>query len=332
MTKTINIRPYQLMCIVCKIGSGLSSDLGNKRLNEILKIVREKPNTPASLRCNVDSNYQYQNPGKEDDSPEGDLFNEKRDLDILQKLGLVPGSTRPVVELFLRLFSKIPTAKGICGYEKPSSKIWKGCAEAESGNYEKGHKRGIGGIISLRREEEKERIKKESVDAMYKAKKLSIQPSHLLCLACFHGGRKKIRPIKEDNLFEIIDIIQKNPDIPVTLVRSAGDDMICPPCSQYDPVNKWCHIRNGGGVRNQKKRLYVLQKLGLEYGVTLPAKVLFKQVFKKIPSTRENCGFGDGVVRGYEWSICSSSDKPEGSPSYRKGRDAGLGFIDIKKA
>ncbi len=102
----LSIRPYQLMCIVCKIGEGFTSDLKDKRLNEILKKVRENPDMPVTLRCNVEGIYRYQNPGKDEDTPEGKLFNIKRDLDILQKLGLVPGSTRPARDLFHCLLNK----------------------------------------------------------------------------------------------------------------------------------------------------------------------------------------------------------------------------------
>ena len=139
---TLNIRPYQLMCMVCKIGAGFTSDLDNARLNEILKAVREKSYIPLRLRCNVTSIYAYQNPGRDEDTPEGELFNVKRDLDILQRLALVPGSTMPAMDLFDLLLANIPTAEGICGYGEITSNTWKGCAEATSGNYERGHAKG----------------------------------------------------------------------------------------------------------------------------------------------------------------------------------------------
>jgi hypothetical protein len=206
------------MCIVCKLGSGLTSDLLDEKLTGILREVRKNPIIPVTLRCNVDSLYRYQNPGRSEDTPGGDLFNDKRDLDIIQKLGLVPGATRPALEIFGRLFRSITTTQGICWYNKITSPTWKGCAQASSGDYEKGHAKGIEAVISPRSEDEKDRAKKQSSKAMYKAEILMIRPHHLMCITCFHGGKEEIHPIKEDNLFEAIDIMQKNPDIPVTLV------------------------------------------------------------------------------------------------------------------
>jgi hypothetical protein len=83
------------MCIVCRIGEGRGEDLGDARLNEILKAVRQDRKRPVALRCNVDTVYRYQNPGQADDTREGELFNAKRDLDVLQKLGLKYGDTMP---------------------------------------------------------------------------------------------------------------------------------------------------------------------------------------------------------------------------------------------
>jgi len=262
--------------------------------------------------------YRYQNPGRADDRPKGDLFNEKRDLDILQKLGLVPGSTRPALEILTRLLKNISTTKGICGYADSGSETWKGCSDANSGNYEKAHAKGINSIIPARNEDEKTRFRKESVKAMYEAEALLIRPHHLMCMACVYGRMEKLEPIKEDNIFEAIDIIQKNPDIPVTLTR--GCCMICPPCSRYNPESRLCVAENGMGLRDQKKDLDVLQLLGLEYGATLPARRLYRLLFEKIRSTKQICGYGDGIVRGSEWSICGGEDL------YVKGRDNNMGI------
>ena len=50
-------------------------------------------------------------------------------------------------------------------------------------------------------------------------------------------------------------------------------------------------------LRDQKKDLDVLQKLGLKYGDTLPARQLFQLLYERIPSTRDICGYGDGQTR-----------------------------------
>ena len=322
MQTLLSVRPYQLMCIVCKIGAGLDADLGDERLNEISRKVRENPEAPITLRCNVDSVYRYQNPGTEEDTPEGELFNVKRDMDIVQKMGLVPGATRPAKDMFQRLFDSISTTKGVCGYGQVTSETWKGCADAKSGNYEKGHAQGLNTVIPPRSEEEKAEAKKQSTTEMYKSDRLFIRPHHLMCMTCFHGGKEEITPIQEDNLFEAIDIIQKNPDIPVTLI--AGCCMICPPCTGYDPRTKLCVGGISMGMRDQKKDLDVLQRLGLKFGDTFPARKIYRLLFEKIHSTRQICGYDDGIVRAPEWRICGG---PEGSPSYERGRQAGLGIF-----
>ena len=322
--ESLTVRPYELMCIVCRIGEGRVGDLGDERLNEILSAVRNNPNMPLTLRCNVDAVYKYQNPGRADDTPEGDLFNDKRDLDILQRLGLVPGATRPGIELFERLLMKIPTADGICRYHEITSQTWQGCARGGNGHYEKGHAMGLEAVIPPRNEGEKAAFKKDSVEAMYKADTLRIRPHHLMCMTCFHKGRTQdeLEAIEEDNLFEAIDIMQKNPEIPVTLIP--GCCMICPPCSHYDPKTSLCIGGQGMSLRDQKKDLDVLQRLGLKFGDTLPAREVLKRLYDEILSTRQICGYEDGIERGHEWRICG---EPEGSERYQKGRAAGIGVL-----
>ncbi|MCX5642822.1 MAG: hypothetical protein NTY10_06320 [Candidatus Omnitrophica bacterium] len=318
---SLTVRPYQLMCLACRIGAGCTNDMKNDRLNEILKKIRANPALPVTLRCNVDSVYQYQNPGREDDTPGGELFNDKRDLDILQKLGLVPGATRPALDILDRLFEVVTVTEGICGDPASASAAWKGCPETKSGNYEKGRAQGVAAIIAPRSEKVKARAKQKSVEAMYRADKLFIRPHHLMCMACFHGGRKKLAPIVEDNLFEAIDIIQKNPEIPVELV--AGCCMICTPCFLYHPASNRCIGGRSMGLRDQKKDLDVLRKTGLRYGDVMPARKLYSILFDRIKVTTEICGCGDGIERSPEWRICGGK---EGHPGYVKARKKGLGI------
>ncbi len=320
----LEVRPYQLMCVVCRIGEGKTDDLGDARLTEILATVRADRKIPVTLRCNVDTVYRYQNPGPHEDTTEGGLFNAKRDLDIIQKLGLVPGDTRPAVDLFERLLANVVTTDGICGYETVTLETWRGCRRAASGHYEKGHALGIGAIMPPRDGQERAAFKERSVAAIYEATTLQIRPHHLMCMSCFYGKRmENFAPIKEDNLFEAIDAIQKNPDIPVELVP--GCCMICPPCSHYEPNTNLCLGGQSMALRDQKKDLDVLQKLGLKYGDKLSARRLLKRLYERIPSTRDICGYGDGEVRAPEWRICGD---PEGNATYKKAREAKLGVKD----
>ncbi|MFA7160541.1 MAG: hypothetical protein WC299_14685, partial [Kiritimatiellia bacterium] len=255
--------------------------------------------------------------------PEGELYNAKRDLDIIQRLGLAPGAVHPARDLFVRLLKKIPSAAGICGYGEGMPEAWKGCRFAVSGHYEKGVAAGVAAIIPPRDSRQKERAKKKSVREMYASGMLDIRPHHFMCMTCFHGGQEKIAPIAVDNLFEAIDIICKNPDIPVRLVR-ASECMICPPCHSWNPKKSKCI--STCSLRDQKKDLDVLQKTGLKFGDVLPAHEFLNRLYGAVRSTREVCGCGDGIVTSFEWDGCGM----QGNEGYLKGRAAGLGVPGVK--
>jgi hypothetical protein len=319
---SMDVRPYQLVHMVSKIGEGCTSDLGDPRLNEILVAVRECPFLPLTLRCNVTSTYGYQNPGRDQDTPEGDLFNVRRDLKILQRMGLVPGATRPALDLFELLFRKVETDRDICWFPEVTSDTWRG-EPRECCHYEAGRALGLSAIIPGRDDAEMAQVKRTSVARMYEAQILEIRPHHAMCMTCFLGGREELAPIDEDNLFEAIDIIQKNPQIPIRLI--CGPCMICPPCPHYHPRSGLCVGGHSMSLRDELKDLDVLQKLGLKYGDVLPAAEYFSRLYTQIASTQQICGHGDGIERSPEWRVCGGQG---GDLRYVKGRGAGLGFLD----
>lgn len=77
-------------------------------------------------------------------------------------------------------------------------------------------------------------------------------------------------------------------------------------------------------LRDEKKDLDVLDMIGLDYGVVMPAISLYKKIFRAVKSPRQICGYSDGVERGYEWSICGGAKDDR---NYRKARKAFM-FID----
>ena len=318
---SLDVRPYELMHIVSRIGEGRIDDLGDERLTFLLRAVRDDPARPLTLRCNVSTAYGYQNPGPELDTPEGTLFSVRRDLRILQRMGLVPGDTRPAIEVFRRLLENVESGRGILWFEEETSGAWAG-EPRERCFYEEGRALGEEAILGARSAEEMACAKEASVQEMYEAQVLRIRPHHLMCMSCFYGGHEELAPIEEDNLFEAIDIVQRHPEIPVELVR--GPCMICPPCHGYDPAHDRCTAGIGMALRDELKDLDVLQRLGLEYGARLPARLLFARLYERIPSTRMICGHGDGVYRGPEWRVCGG---PDGDARYVKAREEGLGFL-----
>ena len=84
------LRPYQLLCVVCCSGEEPAGGQSEK-LRRVREAVREDPDMPITLVCNVGDVYLYQDPGTAEDSPEGADYNRKRDLDILHLLALAPG-------------------------------------------------------------------------------------------------------------------------------------------------------------------------------------------------------------------------------------------------
>ncbi len=320
--QSLDVRPYELMHVVAEIGAGRRDDLDNPRLGFILRSVRQNPALPLTLRCNVSTAYAYQNPGHDLDTPEGELYNARRDLRILQRLGLVPGDTRPAIELFRRLLENVESAQGILWFDEVTSEAWAG-EPRERCHYQEGRALGLEAIIPGRCVQDRTQAKEASVEAMYHAETLQIRPHHLMCMSCFYGGRKELAPIEEDNLYEAIDIMQRNPQIPVELV--CGPCMICPPCHGYDPATGQCTADVGMALRDELKDLDVLQRLGLEYGDVLPAQALMARLYKGIASTRAVCGHGDGQHRGREWRVCGG---PDGDPRYVRARKEGLGFLN----
>lgn len=304
-TEALTIRPHQLMCLVC----------GATEKRELLARLRQDPAQPLRLVCAADSVYASASSG------ESTRSEEKRDLDILQRLGLVPGDTRPAVDLLERLFERIPEAAPICT-GKPGSRVWHDCPHAHSGAYEAGIARGIAALLPLRSAEEKAQAKRDSVAALRTAAELAIRPHHLLCLTCFHRGRESdaITPIQEDNLAEVIEAMQAQPGIPVRLVR--GCCMVCPPCSRFEPHTNRCLGGNSMALRDQKKDLDVLHALDLDFDAVLPARELLRRLYQAIPSTTAICGYGDGIARSPEWGVCGG---PDGNPGYPLGRAQGLG-------
>ncbi len=319
---SLDVRPYELMHIVSRIGEGYTDDLGDERLTSILDAVRENPVLPLTLRCNVTTAYGYQNPGMDLDTPEGSLFNVRRDLRILQRLGLVPGDTRPAIDLFRRLLEMVESAENILWFGTITLPAWAG-EPVESCYYEQGRALGLEAIIPGRSAAGRACAKEESVCEMYAAAHLRIRPHHLMCMSCFYGGREQIEPIDEDNLYEAIDVIQQRPEIEIELI--CGPCMICPPCDGYHPASGLCIADIGMALRDELKDLDVLQRLGLEYGDVLPARELLARLYERIPSTRLVCGHQDGQCRGREWRICGG---PDGDPRYVR---AGKEFLGIRR-
>lgn len=313
----LTLRPYQLLCSVCSLGVRADAELADPRYvkgRAILHMVAVCPDVPITLRCNAGFIYGYQDPGTEQDTPDGADYNRKRDLDILQRLDLVPGATLPARTLFRRLLSRIPVAMGICGYRQVTAEAWRGCAMAMSGNYERGVDRGMAAIVSPRDAEEVRRQKQLSVQAIYRSAELPVRPHHLLCNVCNYGRRLllgeplPLAPLAEDNVIEFLDRVLNDPEV-VLVMTKGSDPHICAPCPSSVPELQACaNVTGSGGLSNEKRDMDVLQVLGLTYGSRMAGGALYRLVFERIPSVAEICVRDNPAGADRQGSVWDSCD------------------------
>ena len=72
---SLDVRPYQILCCFCRLGRRQGEQYYfEQRLDEVLRAAAENPSIPLTLRCNVDTNYAFQNPGRQWDTQVGRLF------------------------------------------------------------------------------------------------------------------------------------------------------------------------------------------------------------------------------------------------------------------
>jgi len=309
----VTLRPYRLLCAVCSLGDGESTD---EKSAEILQAVRENPDLPITLACNAGDVFVYQDSGTTDDTPEGAEFNVKRDLEILHKLNLFPGATLPARIIFDRLLEMIEDLSGICCFPSVTSADWQGCPKADCESYKKGREKGIDAVIPPRDADEMKKDKEESLDAMYAADGICVRPHILLCAVCQYGGGLR-PPFPDDNLPELIQLILKDPDTLITMAPYA-DWMMCAPCPSRSPeLNACVNNKGSGGLPNQMRDLRVLQKLGLTYGSTLKARDLYQLIFGRIPGTLEICRIEQPKPSVWYTGCGSATTNSEG---YDKGR------------
>lgn len=314
----LRIRPYQLTCLVCRAGSEETPPTDD-RVAELGRLIREHPDTPLMLCANIGDAYGWQDPGHAEDTPEGVDFNRKRDLDILQRLDLAPGSVLPARVLLKRLLLCLPTVARVCGYDTVTSPAWQGCARAHSGDYERGVAQGFAPHIPARPELEMTAEKTRSLAALEDAEVVRIRPHILLCAVCQYGGGTR-PPFKEDNLPEFVQKVLAGWDPQVELVPGADWDM-CAPCPHRSAEGHCVTGRvSGAGVYNEMKDLEVMQVLGMTYGDRMPAHALFRLIFERIPTADGVCALTK--VESPLYSVwrdgCSNNTFPG---PYEKGRE-----------
>lgn len=124
--------------------------------------------------------------------------------------------------------------------------------------------------------------------------KIIIQPSQALCLVCSLG--KNPEGPERSELEKILKMVEKDPDIPVTLRCKAGD------------IFSFQDIKENNQTWKRKMELDILQKLDLAPGTTLTARILFIRIFTRIKTLKNICIFdgkpicADAIQKYYEKS------------------------------
>jgi len=316
-TPEITILARQLVGLVCRKG-GLDCPLiSAEEADPILERLAADPTVTIRLCSDADciphytllsdADWQAQDPQ--------DVLNRKRDLDVLQKLGLSPGDTRRARWLIELLFERIHTPWKLCAYDTPG---WEGCALATSGAYEKVRAGGSPAMVYFRSDQERAEFRAGNALAIAQGDRIFIRPHHIMCMACWYNGgtASGLRP--NDTLAEILQRIQADPEVPITLVE--GQCEACDCCDGFHPATGRC-VHGGGLIRDFKKDLDCFQVLGLMPGATLPAREMLELIFDRIGSTTEICGYGTGEVTGTEWRVCGG---PGGNQGYAMTRRTGV--------
>ncbi len=305
----VGLRPHHLLCLFCLQGGGDPPDRAEWRLDGILDLIRRDRNLLITLET------AYNCLGGPANQPSlHDPATRRKDLQVLQRLNLAPGDTRPAHWLLRDYVPKyLPDLRGICDLGGETGPAWHECPECRTGAYERGLRAGI---VPLHDPEVMACRKRESVAALEAADRLRIRPHHLLCITCFWGTGTDA-PIAADNLWEPLVRMRDNPDLEVELVEGAC--MVCPPCHGWDPERNLCDTVCG--LRDRLKDLNTLQALGLAPGDIRTARELYDLIWERISDIKAICGGMNAEV--LEWRDCAGVTDGRLSRARERGRFCG---------
>lgn len=303
----VGLQPRLLLCLRCRAGGGTSGQFAKDGVDALAERIRREPDTCIRLESSFDEVG-----GRTDLYDTTTPEERKRDLDVLCRLGLVPGDERTARDLFSRIDQLIPSLDGICRYDTSQAFVgtWEECPVAQTGAYEQGK----GAVIAWERtQEEMLTAKTASCHSIEESGTLEIRAHHLLCIACFISRDDNDKPIMEDNLYEAWMKIKNNPKIPVKVLEGPGECVVCPPCPGYRPDFKMCVA--ACHLRDRKKDLETMLRLGVKPGDILPADELVARIYRYIPDNDGICRLGS--PNRFEWTDCGAPER------YRMGLDKG---------
>ncbi|MFP4250360.1 MAG: hypothetical protein ACLFU7_11920 [Armatimonadota bacterium] len=309
----ITIEARQLLGLICRKGGGECPLIDADCAQEILERLAGDPTVSIRLMSDADELPHYTRGGASSDAE--DALNRIRDLKVLQRLGLCPGDTRRARYLIELLFTRVESPRGICAFDTVG---WEGCELADSGAYEGVRDAGWREVVYCRSDEERAAFRERNERAIAEGDGLFIRPHHLMCMSCWYSGGEGSGKRPNDTLSEVLDRIQREPDVPITLVE--GPCEACDCCDGFHPGSGRC-VHAGGLIRDYLKDLDVLQRIGMMPGETRPAREILDLIFERIESTTEICGFGNGEVTAEEWRVCGG---PDGHAGYERTRESGV--------
>jgi hypothetical protein len=153
----VPIRPHILLCAVCQYGQGARPPFKADNLPELMQIILHRsPDLRIRMARQADWMMCAPCPARvpglnacANTLGSGGLSNEKRDLDMLQVLGLEFGSVMPARDLFRLIFERIHTTQDICAREGSCSTSvwWDGCGEKNVTEGNEGYAKGRAEIM-----------------------------------------------------------------------------------------------------------------------------------------------------------------------------------------
>jgi len=285
----MEIAPRCLLCVNCYRGGGKSECIEKHGIAGIYEKINKNPDIHLTLIGAFDDNgarterFYEQTPDER-----------RKDLNLLQRLGLNFGDTRSARDLFLRLNFYIKNLEGLCRYpENPYGK-WSECELADGEFYANGNLQ----LRDIQTPDEMKLKKCSSCKELAETDHVKIRGHHPLCVTCFAGRGKNTIPLEVDNLMEAWNKFCENPDIPVTLIEGPGECCICPPCYGYDPSRGICVTVSH--IRDRKKDLDTFAALGVNPGDTLTARELYKRISERIPDVSVICNYE--INTSFEWT------------------------------
>ncbi len=124
----LTIRAHQLLSTVCVRGGVDCPLMPPAEAQAVLQRVRDDPSVTIRLDSDADhvAHYTALRPDGWEHSDPRSVLNRKRDLDVLQRLGLVPGAIRRARYLYTLLLERIASPVDICAH---TTSGWEGCAQ-----------------------------------------------------------------------------------------------------------------------------------------------------------------------------------------------------------